>query len=181
MKDREKASEWAKKIIQEPSAIILDTETTGLDPRAEACSISILSLKKGETIMDTLVKPSIPIPEEATKIHGITNEEVKNAPTFLDIYGDFQAAVKDKTVVIYNAKFDRRIIRYCSHLYQLPSPRCKIFFCAMQQYSKWVGEWNNFSGSYTWQPLPGGDHTSLGDCKATREIILKMSGSSEAV
>ncbi len=41
----------------------------------------------------------------------------------------------------------------------------------MQLYSDFVGEWNDYFGSNKWQKLPGGDHTALGDCLATLEVI----------
>jgi DNA polymerase-3 subunit epsilon len=44
----------------------------------------------------------------------------------------------------------------------------------MQWYSQWVGEWNDYHQDYKWQRLPGGDHSALGDCKATLEVIRRM-------
>lgn len=53
--------------------IILDTETTGLDNTAEIVEISVIN-DQGEVLLDTLIKPTKPIPGDATAIHGITNE-----------------------------------------------------------------------------------------------------------
>jgi DNA polymerase III subunit epsilon len=44
----------------------------------------------------------------------------------------------------------------------------------MLWYSQWVGERNEYHGDYKWQRLPGGDHSALGDCKATLEVIEAM-------
>jgi DNA polymerase-3 subunit epsilon len=50
--------------------------------------------------------------------------------------------------------------------------------CAMQRYAEWYGEWNDYFGSFRWQRLEGGDHSALGDCRATLELIRKMAGES---
>ncbi|NJO78661.1 MAG: hypothetical protein HC827_09085 [Cyanobacteria bacterium RM1_2_2] len=47
----------------------------------------------------------------------------------------------------------------------------------MKWYSQWVGEWNELHGDYRWQKLPSGDHSALGDCRATLTIIQEMAAS----
>jgi DNA polymerase-3 subunit epsilon len=44
----------------------------------------------------------------------------------------------------------------------------------MLAYSKYVGEWNDYRKDFKWQKLQGGDHSALGDCRATLEVIKKM-------
>jgi DNA polymerase-3 subunit epsilon len=46
----------------------------------------------------------------------------------------------------------------------------------MLQYARFIGEWNSYYNSYKWQKLDGGDHTALGDCLATLEVIRVMAG-----
>lgn len=41
----------------------------------------------------------------------------------------------------------------------------------MHLYSEFVGEWNDYFGNNKWQKLPGGDHSAVGDCLATLEVI----------
>lgn len=65
--------------------IFCDTETTGQDRNAEVCEIAIVD-EHENVLFESLVKPSKPIPQAATKIHGITNEMVANAPTFAEIW-----------------------------------------------------------------------------------------------
>jgi len=61
-------------LLKEP--IFLDTETTGLDNRAEIIEISIVDYQ-GKVLFDELVKPMRTIPIEATRVHGITNDDIK--------------------------------------------------------------------------------------------------------
>jgi len=64
------------------NALILDTETTGLDEHAEIVEIAVIDCT-GAVLLDTLVRPAGPIPAEAVEIHGITNEMVVQIPFFM--------------------------------------------------------------------------------------------------
>lgn len=111
------AINWARRIFlrEKDDWVILDTETTGLYD-AEIVQISICNLY-GKVILDSLVKPTISIPEEVTNIHGITDEMVKDALSFSEIYPQIVELLKDKQVLIYNADFDISILAYCRKLH----------------------------------------------------------------
>lgn len=100
---------------------------------------------------------------------------MENAPAFKEIYQKTRKIIEGKTVIIYNAAFDTRLLLQTSRRYRLPSlfDHEEQGECAMLMYSAWVGEEWPFGG-YKWQKLVGGDHTALGDCLATLEIIKKM-------
>ena len=172
--DREKATLWARALLERADWVILDTETTGMSPADEIVQIAILS-HEGKVLLDTLIRPTQPIPASATAIHGITDSEVENAPTFKEIYQKARKILEGKTVIIYNAAFDLRLLLQTLRRYRLPSlfDHEEKVGCAMLLYSAWVGEEWPYGG-YKWQKLTGGDHTALGDCRATFEIIKKM-------
>lgn len=46
--------------------------------------------------------------------------------------------------------------------------------CVKEQYAAYVGDWHDHYGNYRWYPLPGGDHTALGDCRATLALMQRM-------
>jgi DNA polymerase-3 subunit epsilon len=172
--DQQQAAKWAHELLQKDDWLILDTETTGLGGYAEACEISLIN-HAGRPVLSTLVKPIHPIPDDAIAIHGITNEMVETAPTFPEIYPLLVRAIANKTIVIYNKDFDRRILTTCCQLSQLDNLwNDSTLVCAMKWYSQWYGEWNGRHGNYRWQRLPGGDHTALGDCRATHKVIQRM-------
>lgn len=87
--------------------VYLDLETTGLDPGDnEVLEIAIID-DKGEILLNTLLKPTHRQRwPKAQSIHGISPKMVKDAPSIEAIADDIRKAVKDKRVVIYNAKFD---------------------------------------------------------------------------
>nr|AAB81660.1 putative [Escherichia phage N15] len=65
--------------------LLIDTETTGLGEYAEIIEIAIINMR-GEVLLDTLVKPTKPIPPEVTEINHITNEMVASAPAWCDVF-----------------------------------------------------------------------------------------------
>lgn len=159
--------------------VILDTETTGLDD-AQIVEIAIIKLD-GEAILNTLVKPTIPIPLEVTHIHGITDNMVKDAPTFPEVYPLIVEAVKDKIVLIYNKSFDIRILNYCRNIHKLPSFKLSDRSeCLMELYAQWYGEYSHYHGDYKWQPLCS-EHRAMGDCLANLEAIKIMAEDSDKI
>jgi DNA polymerase-3 subunit epsilon len=123
-----------------------------------------------------LVKPVNPIPEDAIKIHGITNEMVEDKFCFDKIYSQLNELLIGKKVIIYNANYDIRMINQSkNHFAELENHHLiHDYECAMEKYAIYYGDWNEYRHSYRWQKLPGGDHTALGDCKATLKLLQKM-------
>lgn len=175
--DRGAAAEWAWRCLQNPDAVILDTETTGLGSDAEIIQIAVISLR-GETLLDTLVKPSGDIPAEASAIHGITFKTVESAPTFKAVAPDIRSVLEGRRCLIYNKSYDWRVLRQsgllCGADPYIALPSSAAFECVMLPYSAWVGEPGR--DGYRWQRLPGGDHSALGDCRATRRVLFQMAG-----
>jgi DNA polymerase-3 subunit epsilon len=175
--DRERAAEWARDLLERSDWVILDTETTGTSPYDEIVQIAIVA-SDGRVLFDSLVKPTRSIPPDATAIHGITDADVRDAPSFPAVYGRVHEIISGKRVIIYNAQFDLRLIhqtmaRHKLLSYGLDSDQAE---CAMLVYSAWVGErWSD--GGYKWQKLQNADHSAAGDCLATLALIKKMAQS----
>ncbi|WP_053751916.1 3'-5' exonuclease [Streptomyces sp. MMG1533] len=160
--DREAAAEWARRILDAPASVVLDTETTGLHDGARIVEIAVLGVD-GSVILDSLVNPGAPIPAEATRIHRITDDMVKAAPTFSDLLVPLTGALLNRKVVIYNRDFDKRRLaielhhHYRTRWVNLEKPRngrrrihpaARAWLaaqswedCAMQAYAEWCGDW----------------------------------------
>lgn len=166
---KDNAINWAKEVLSSPDYLILDTETTGLSLSDEIVQIGIINLK-GEILMDSLIKPSITIPPKASEIHGITDDMVKNAPTFSDVYTQIDNILKEKEIIIYNANFDIKMLgEACRRIERFPFDIKGRSHCAMQIYA-------DYCGSSKWLPLNGG-HQAIADCLAVLNLINKMANS----
>lgn len=95
--------------------IILDTETTGLDPATGdrlveiACVETINTVPSGENF-HVYIDPQRDVPDEAFRIHGLSTEFLKGKPLFDQVVDDFLAFIGDAPLVIHNAEFDMRFI-----------------------------------------------------------------------
>jgi len=104
--------------------IVLDTETTGFDPKTgdrliEVGCIEIMDLLPTGRTYHTLVNPERLIPPDAIRVHGITDDKVKDAPKFAEIVADLAEFIGDAPVIAHNAQFDRNFIDHeynrCGH------------------------------------------------------------------
>lgn len=171
--DHKEAAEWARQMLAS-DALILDTETSGLDSTAEVVQIAIIDMQ-GRVILNALVQPIGDIPKAASAIHGITADAVQRAPMWGELWPVVRSILAEQTVIIYNADYDCRLLaQSCALAGYLFDYSMSTFKCAMHPYSAWVGDWNDYRGNYRWQRLPGGDHSALGDCWATLKVLQAM-------
>jgi len=94
-----------------PRQVILDTETTGLDPKQghriiEIACIEMVSRRVSRNTFYKRINPEREIDEGATQVHGITLEDLAHEPKFVDIADDFLDYVRDAELIIHNAPFD---------------------------------------------------------------------------
>ena len=91
--------------------IVLDTETTGLEPSEGHRIIEIGCLEMVERritnrTFHVYLNPDREVEEGAIQVHGITNEFLADKPRFTDIADDFLDFIRDAELVIHNASFD---------------------------------------------------------------------------
>jgi len=174
---KENAAQWARKTLAIPidKWCILDTETTGLDQDAEVIQVGLIDGAGNVLIDNALCKPSMPIPPEAMAVHHITNGMVSGAPSFYEIFRELARLAEDRVVVIYNKAYDLRLIRQSLAQFSAPPPFTPARIeCAMLPYADYVGDWNEYHQNFKWQKLAGGDHSAVGDCLATLDVIKRM-------
>lgn len=91
----------------------IDCETTGLDHNIDKIvevAISIFNFKDTIETFSTLINPEVPINEDAIKVHGISQEDVLNAPTIKEALPKIHDLLKDKILVGHSLDFDIRFI-----------------------------------------------------------------------
>ncbi len=92
---------------------LIDVETTGRDPSSDRIvEIGIVKGLRGEVVsrQNWLVHPGIPIPEEARAVHGISDNDVKDAPRFEAIAQEVISALEGCIPAAYNASFDKAFL-----------------------------------------------------------------------
>ncbi len=170
--------------------LFIDTETTGLNDHAEICDLAVVDAE-GTVLLNSLVRPTIPIPAAATAVHHIDDAQVKTAPTLADLWGPVSEFLAERLVVIYNLDYDwARLVRsaqankvetqWLKHaLNSAPG-----WHCAMKLYAQFYGQRGNY-GSYRWQKLeqaarqcglhlPADLHRAGADAELARQIVKHM-------
>jgi len=175
MGGREDAVRWARSLLSGGDFVVLDSETTGLGTPIDFVEIGVVSCR-GETLFDSLIKPSCPVDPGASRVHGHTARSLMGQRRFVEVYPDLLDALWAKRVVVYNAPYDRRVWEAAvGRLGARAALAGKLppWECAMRAFAAYVGE-RSKRGGHKNQKLVGGDHTAIGDARATLRLIEWM-------
>ncbi len=186
-------AEWARQTLAQ-DIVVLDTETTGLWPEDEIVEIAAID-RDGAVLINQRIQPLDPgrllkrdrKGTSASDIHGIMPYMLEGEPGFPEIHPTLQNVLLMKTVVIYNAQYDTKMLAqdYARHHLAPPlySPEC-----AMLRFAEYWGEPNTERGGYRWCklelacsrmniPATAFDdhaHSALGDCLRTLALLKAM-------
>lgn len=95
--------------------IVLDTETTGLDPNSgdrivEIGALELLNHMPTGKVYHQYINPQRDMPAEAFAVHGLSAERLSREPVFAKIAGAFLEFIGDAKLVIHNASFDMKFL-----------------------------------------------------------------------
>jgi DNA polymerase-3 subunit epsilon len=95
--------------------IVLDTETTGLDPEdghriVEIAAVELLNHLPTGRVWHQYINPERPMPPEAQQIHGLDDRFLSDKPPFAAVVDAFLGFVAEARLVIHNAAFDMRFL-----------------------------------------------------------------------
>ena len=95
--------------------VVLDTETTGLDPAnghrvLEIGAVEIVHQSLTGRVFHVLINPERDVPEDAVRVHGHSAAALKDKPVFASIVDEFLAFIGESSLVIHNADFDVRFV-----------------------------------------------------------------------
>ncbi|MDR1306729.1 MAG: 3'-5' exonuclease, partial [Treponema sp.] len=102
--------DWAVKAYREGAVFTaFDIETTGLDSRQDRIvEFGAVKFDRRGPIVRyaALINPGIPMPEEAGRVNGITDQMLAGKPPLEAVFPDFLGLVKDTVIIAHNAPFD---------------------------------------------------------------------------
>ena len=169
--------------------ILLDTETTGLDPKSghrviEIGCVEIINRKFTGSEFHTYLNPEREIDEEAEKIHGLSFEFLSDKPKFYEVLDEFLEYIKDSELLIHNAPFD---IGFINHEIKLHSKKGtfvetivdKITDTLQIAREKHPGQRNSLDALAQRYEIGGYDrsyHGAILDSKILGDVYLAMTG-----
>ena len=181
--DRRLAIQIARQHL-ESNPVFLDTETTGIGPNAEVIEIALID-SQGQLVLESLVKPHGRIESDACRVHGISQEMVQSAPSWLEVWPQAEVVILDHPVGVYNSEFDLRLMKQTHKRnildWHIPMER---FFCIMKLYAQFEGVWDNRRRSYRWHSLEqagrqcriplSNTHHAQDDALLARAVLVHM-------
>ena len=111
---------YFKEVLTDDTFVVLDLETTGLDPNKddiiEICAL-LIEKERISKVFHTLVNPGYLIPKKITDITGITNTMLVGKPKIEEIIYDFDNFIKEYTIIGHNISFDLAFLEKIYNVY----------------------------------------------------------------
>ena len=164
--------------MQRDDWLVMDVETTGLGPEAEVVEAAIIG-NRGDTLFDAVVRPHTAPEPQASRVHGLDLETLRNEPRFDQIYGMLAQLLTGRTVVAYHAQFDRHVLAHTCRVAGLPEIDC-TWECAMHRYEQWRGFRTSLATACEVEAIVaiGPHHRALPDARLVWNLIRRMAGES---
>lgn len=173
--------------------IILDTETTGIDPRQghriiEIGCVEMIERKLTGNHYHVYINPCRVVEQEAIGVHGITNEFLEDKPVFRAIADEFLDFIKGAELIIHNAPFD---VGFIDHEFALLWGRhgrvedhCSVIDTLVMARKKHPGQKNNLDALCKRYFIDNSSrtlHGALLDSEILAEVYLAMTGGQTAL
>ncbi|MBM4208295.1 MAG: DNA polymerase III subunit epsilon [Gammaproteobacteria bacterium] len=168
--------------------VVLDTETTGLNPQEghrviEIGCVELINRRLTGNRFHVYLNPDRLIDSGAIEVHGITNEFLADKPRFADIANDFIAFIKDAELVIHNAPFDVGFLNYELSLLAGISHGidaiCSVFDTLAYARKKHPGQRNSLDALCKRYSIDNSHrelHGALLDAEILADVFLTMTG-----
>jgi len=173
--------------------IVLDTETTGLEPKQghriiEIGCVEIINRKITENTYHQYIQPDRESDEGAFEVHGISTEFLADKPRFSEIVKDFIAFINGAELIIHNAPFDIGFLdnelAMLDPVWGKVSDHCTITDSLVMARKKHPGQKNNLDilcKRYEVNNARRELHGALLDSELLAEVFLRMTGGQETL
>lgn len=168
--------------------VVLDTETTGLEPSQghkviEIGCVELVNRKLTKNNFHTYINPQRDIDDGAIEVHGISNDFLEDKPLFKDIVDDFITYVDGAELIIHNAPFD---IGFLDHEFRQLDKKvgsmadyCGVIDSLVLARTKHPGQKNNLDALCKRYEIDNSHrelHGALLDAEILAEVFLLMTG-----
>ncbi|URJ24136.1 DNA polymerase III subunit epsilon [Blochmannia endosymbiont of Camponotus sp.] len=173
--------------------IVLDTETTGMNKFGphyeghriiEIGAVEIINRHLTDNTFHIYLKPNRMIDIEAIQIHGISDQFLKNKPTFSEIINEFLTFIRGSELIIHNAPFDlgflNQELRICNANSKTIESYCTIIDSLKLARKKFPGQRNSLDALCERYFINNDNrrnlHSALLDARLLANVFLSMSG-----
>ena len=165
------------------SEVFLDTETTGLSFReghkiVEIACIETKDLIATGKVFHKLINPQRSVPDEAFKVHGFSQEFLKDKEIFKHIADEKKNFIKDKKIIIHNASFDLGFLNGELELIQKEKINKKLIIDSLEiARNKFPGTSNSLDAlckKFNIDLSRRTKHNALLDCELLREVYINL-------
>lgn len=165
--------------------IVLDTETTGLDPRdghrvVEIGCVELSYHVPTGNVLHLYINPERDMPEEAFAIHGISGAMLADKPVFADVADEFLDFIGDAPLVIHNAPFDAKFLNAELRMVRRPTVPSERLVDTLQIARKRYPGGSNSLDALCRRfdiDLSGREkHGAVIDCQLLAEVYLELIG-----
>lgn len=168
--------------------VVLDTETTGLNPKEghriiEIGCVELVNRRLTDRQFHMYINPERLVDVGAMEVHGITNEFLQDKPLFRDVVDDFLDFIRGAELVIHNAPFD---VGFMDHEFGLLKPSvgktadfCTVFDSLVYARKKYPGQRNSLDALCKRYGIDNSHrdlHGALLDAEILSDVYLLMTG-----
>jgi len=173
--------------------IVLDTETTGLEPSQghriiEIGCVELINRRQTSNYWHHYINPEREVDAGAYNVHGISNEFLQDKPHFAELADSFLAYIEGAELIIHNAPFDIGFLNRELSLLEQPGPPvqeiCRILDTLVMARQKHPGQKNNLDALCKRYEIDNSArtlHGALLDSEILAEVYLLMTGGQTAL
>lgn len=174
--------------------IVLDTETTGLEPHQghriiEIGCVELVNRRLTGRHYHQYIQPEREVEEQAIEVHGITNEFLADKPIFIDVMDEFMEFVSGAELIIHNAPFDigflnYELAHYGNNKYSPVTEYCSVIDTLVMARQKHPGQKNNLDALCKRYGVDNSQrdlHGALLDSEILADVYLLMTGGQRAL
>lgn len=170
--------------------IILDTETTGLDPKSghrmvEIACVEIINRRPTGKHFHSFINPERDVPQEAARIHGLTTDFLRDAPLFHEIAEEALLFIDESPLVIHNAPFDLKFLRAeyskIDKIVFQDHPIIDTLDIARRQFPKQANSLDALCKRFNIDLSKRDKHGALLDCELLASVYFELMGGAQRV